>query len=204
MKPENLPKPHCHAPASLGKGGQEKGPEEEGSSRRGFLKNAGMLIVGFSMAGQEEKLAAQSPISPTGLVDATQVDSWITIGTDESITAYSGKIEFGQGFSSVQTQLIAEELSVPLDRVRVIFGDTGFTPDQGVTSGSQSTVTEFSACGLRQAVDTARDALFQLASQQLNVPTSELTVQDGVFSVKGKDPSSHVSYGQLLQGKQLK
>jgi nicotinate dehydrogenase subunit B len=172
-------------------------------SRRDFLRSGGALIVGFSMAGRSGKLSAQNQISPTGLVDATQVDSWITIGEDESITAYSGKIEFGQGFSTVQTQLIAEELSVPLDRINVIFGDTGFTPDQGVTSGSQSTVTEFRPGGLRQAVDTARDALFQLASQQLGVPTSQLTVKDGVFSVKGGNPSSQVSYGQLLQGKRF-
>ncbi len=146
------------------------------SSRRDFLKRAGVLIVGFNMVGRNGKLAAQSPINPSGLVDATQVDSWIAIAADESITAYSGKIEFGQGFSTVQTQLIAEELSVPLDRVKVIFGDTGFTPDQGVTSGSQSTVTEFGPGGLRQAVDTARDALFQLASQQLDAPVGQLTV----------------------------
>jgi nicotinate dehydrogenase subunit B len=171
------------------------------ASRRDFMMNAGALIVGFSMGGG--KLAAQSPINPTGLVDSTQVDSWITIGADETITAYSGKIEFGQGFSTVQTQLIAEELSVPLNRIKVIFGDTGFTPDQGVTSGSQSTVSEFKAGGLRQAVDTARDALFQLASQQLDVPASQLTVRSGVFYVNGGDPSNHVSYGELLQGKRF-
>jgi nicotinate dehydrogenase subunit B len=174
-----------------------------GSSRRGFLKNAGGLIVGFSMAGGNRKLAAQNPIDPTGLVDATQVDSWISIAADESITAYSGKIEFGQGFSTVQVQLIAEELFVPLSRIKLILGDTGFTPDQGVTSGSQSTVAEFRPGGLRQALDTARDALFQLASQQLDAPTSQLTVRDGVFSVKGGDPSNQVSYGQLLQGKRF-
>jgi nicotinate dehydrogenase subunit B len=174
-----------------------------GASRRDFLRSAGALIVGFSMAGKNGKLVAQSPINPSGLVDATQVDSWITIAADESITVYSGKIEFGQGFSTVQTQLVAEELSVPFERIKVIFGDTGFTPDQGVTSGSQSTVTEFSAGGLRQAVDTARDALYQLASQQLDVPTSQLIVQDGVFSVKGGDPSYQVSYGQLLQGQRF-
>ena len=175
----------------------------EGSSRRNFLRNAGALIVGFSIGGGNGKLAAQNTANPTGLVDATQVDSWITIGADESITVYSGKIEFGQGFSTVQTQLVAEELSVPLNRINVIFGDTGLTPDQGTTSGSQSTVTEFGPGGLRQAVDTARDALFQLASLQLDVPTSQLTVQDGVFSVMGGDPSNKVSYGQLLQGKRF-
>src|ERR1017187_1465401 len=150
------------------------------ASRRSFLKSAGALIVGFSMAGGTRRLLAQNPIDPTGLVDATQVDSWISIGADESITAYSGKIEFGQGFSTVQTQLIAEELSVPLSRIKLIFVDTGFTPDQGVTTGSQSTVTEFRPGGLRQALDTARDALFQLASQQLDAPTSQLTVRDEI------------------------
>jgi CO/xanthine dehydrogenase Mo-binding subunit len=173
------------------------------SSRRDFLRTAGALIVGFNMAGKNGKLAAQSPINPTGLVDATQVDSWIAIAADESITVYSGKIEFGQGFSTVQAQLVAEELSVPFERVKVIFGDTGFTPDQGVTSGSQSTVTEFSPGGLRQALDTARDALYQLASQQLDVPTSQLVVQDGMFTVKGGDPSYTMSYGQLLQGQRF-
>ena len=178
-------------------------PAITASSRRGFLKSAGALIVGFSMAGGTRRLLAQNPIDPTGLVDATQVDSWISIGADESITAYSGKIEFGQGFSTVQTQLIAEELSVPLSRIKLIFGDTGFTPDQGVTSGSQSTVTEFRPGGLRQALDTARDALFDLASQELDAPASQLTVRNGVFSVKGGDPSNQVSYGQLLQGKRF-
>jgi nicotinate dehydrogenase subunit B len=174
-----------------------------GASRRDFLRNTGVLIVGFSMGGGNGRLAAQNPISPTGLVDATQVDSWIAIGADESLTVYSGKIEFGQGFSTVQTQLVAEELSVPLNRIKLIFGDTGFTPDQGVTSGSQSTRTEFRPGGLRQAVDTARDALFQLASQQLDATTSQLMVRDGVFSVKGGDPSNQVSFGQLLQGKRF-
>jgi CO/xanthine dehydrogenase Mo-binding subunit len=174
--------------------------EKSAASRRDFLRSAGALIVGFSMAGSAKKMAAQNPINPSGLVDPSQVDSWISIGADESITAYSGKIEFGQGFSTVQTQLIAEELSVPLDRVIVIFGDTGFTPDQGVTSGSQSTRTEFGPGGLREAVDTARDVLYQLASQQLDVPVSQLTVRNGVFSVGG-DLSFQMSYGQLLQGK---
>jgi nicotinate dehydrogenase subunit B len=175
----------------------------DSSSRRDFLRGTGALIVGFSFAGGSGKLVAQNPIDPTGLVDATQVDSWLSIAADESITAYSGKIEFGQGFSTVQTQLIAEELSVPLSRIKIIFGDTGFTPDQGVTSGSRSTVTEFGSGGLRQALDTARDALFQLASQQLDAPVRQLTVRDGVFSVTGGDPSNQVSYGQLLQGKRF-
>jgi nicotinate dehydrogenase subunit B len=64
-------------------------------------------------------------------------------------------------------------------------------------------VTEFSPGGLRQAVDTARDALFQMASQYFNVPISQLTVQNGVFRVIGGNFSNQISYGQLLQGKRF-
>ena len=172
------------------------------SSRRDFLKKAGLMVIGFSMAGKVAKLDAQSPINPSGLVDATQVDSWLAIGADESITAYSGKCEFGQGFETVQYQLIAEELSVPLNRITLIFCDTGYTPDQGVTSGSQSHLAEFGPGGLRQALDTARDALMQLASQQLDVPVDQLAVQDGVVFMKS-DPTQQVSYGQLVKGKRF-
>ena len=172
--------------------------ERTGSSRRDFLKSAGVLIVGFSMAGKARKLAGQTQ----PVVDGAQVDSWIAIAADESITAYSGKCEFGQGFQTVQVQLIADELYVPLERIRLIFCDTAQTPDQGVTSGSQSHPAEFGPSGLRQALDTARDALLQMASQQLNVPTSQLTVQDGVISVK-TDPAQSVSYGQLVKGRKF-
>lgn len=173
--------------------------KKAGHSRRDFLRGAGVMIVGFSMAGRAAKLAAQSPINPTGLVDATLVDSWLAIGADESVTAYSGKCDFGQGFATVQYQLVAEELSVAMSNVRVIYCDTGYTPDQGVTSGSQSHIAEFGPGGLREALDTARDALMQLASQQLDAPVAQLSVANGVVFLKS-DPSQFVSYGQLIQG----
>jgi len=176
--------------------------QKAGPSRRNFLKGAGVLIVGFCMTGKNGKLSAQSPTNPTGLVDANQTDSWIAIAADESVTAYSGKCEFGQGFSTVQMQLVAEELYVPLSRVSLIFCDTGITPDQGVTSGSQSHIAEFGPGGLRQALDTARDALMTLASEQLDADTSQLAVKDGVVFIMS-DPTQSVSYGQLLFGQRF-
>ena len=56
--------------------------------------------------------------------------------------------------------------------------------------------------GSARAIDTARDALFELASRQLGVPTGQLIVQTNV-SINGGDPSIQVSYGQLLQGKRF-
>ena len=98
-----------------------------------------------------------SPGSPP----INQVDSWIAIAADGSVTAYSGKEELGQGISTAQTQLVAEELSVPFDRVKLIYCDTALTPDQAYTSGSQSHPANFNHGNLAQAGATAREALMQ-------------------------------------------
>jgi CO/xanthine dehydrogenase Mo-binding subunit len=171
------------------------------SSRRDFLKTAGVMMVGFSAAASTAK--GQSPINPSGNVDATQLDNWVAIGADESITVLAGKIEMGTGMRTVQHQLAAEELSVPMDRITLVLARTGVTPNQGYTAGSFSSWTQFGTGGLRAALDTARDALYQLASQYLDVDVSQLTLNNGVFSVKGGDPTYTVSYGQLVQGQRF-
>jgi nicotinate dehydrogenase subunit B len=161
-------------------------------SRRAFLKGAGALIVSFKLSGQ----------TPDGghTTAPEQVDSWIVIGQDESVTGYVGKCDFGQGFATVQRQLIAEELSVPLSRVKLVVCDTALCPDQGVSSGSQGHPTQFGASALRQALATAREALFQMASTQLNVPVGQIALDAGVFSTR-TDPVRSMSFGKLIGGK---
>src|SRR5580692_2898017 len=171
-------------------------------NRRNFLKSAGVLIVGFRMAGGEAAQAQFGQAPLPGAPPMDQVDSWIAIAADGSITGYSGKEELGQGISTAQTQLVAEELSVPFDRVKLIYCDTAFTPDQGVTSGSQSHPANFNHGNLAQAAATAREALIKMASQQLGVPVEELTAADGAINVKS-DPSKKVGYGQLISGKKF-
>src|SRR5437870_1740833 len=160
-------------------------------SRRDFLKTAGVMMIGFGFGAATA--GAQTP-SPSGNIDATQVDSWVAVGADESVTVFAGKAELGTGVRTMQLQLAAEELSVPVERITLILCRSGITPNQGLTVGSFSTMTQFGTGGLRVAVDTARDALYQLAALWLDVDVSQLTLKDGVFSVSG-DPSYTVSYG---------
>lgn len=169
-------------------------------SRREFLKSSGVLIVSFSAPGAVDA-AGQGPTPTQGSL-AGQVDSWIAIAADGSVTAYTGKAELGQGMYTAQTQLIAEELVVPLARVRLIQCDTSITPDQGTTSGSQSHPENFNRSNLAQAAATAREALFRMASERLRVPVDELTVRDGVIGVKA-DPARRVAYGDLIGGRKL-
>src|SRR5947208_10040612 len=105
---------------------------------------------------------------------SNQLDSWIAIGADGRVTAYTGKCELGHGLYTAQMQLIAEELSVPLSRVTLTQCDTALTPDQGTTSGAQSHPTNFNQGNLALAGATAREALLQLASKYLGATVAQL------------------------------
>jgi len=84
-------------------------------SRRDFLKTAGVMMIGFGFGATTAGTAeAQSPLNPSGNIDATQVDSWVAVGADGSITVFAGKAELGTGMRTMQIQIAAEELSVPV------------------------------------------------------------------------------------------
>src|SRR6204780_4000009 len=169
-------------------------------SRRDFLKSGGALIVSFSavsLTGQ--RMAGQGQFSThSSHIDPKSLDSWLAVGADGTITAYTGKCDFGQGIFTAQTQLVAEELCVALSRVKLIQCDTAVCPDQGTTSGSQSTPTNFNSQNLALAAATAREALLSLAAQKWGDPIDRLTSADGVVSgIAGV----RIAYEELVGGK---
>jgi nicotinate dehydrogenase subunit B len=166
-------------------------------SRRDFIKTSGALVVSFSASSLVEPFAiAQGPFDThKSHVDPEKLDSWLAVASDGTVTAYTGKCDFGQGMYTVQTQLVAEELCVSFSSVKLIQCDTSVTPDQGTTSGSQSTPTNFNSRNLAQAAATARETLIGMAAQKLGVPADQLTIENGVVSAKR---GGRVSYGELV------
>ena len=175
-----------------------------GFSRRDFLKTSGALIVSFQMTGPGSEAASAQALSPgppaADPLDSNRLDSWIAIGADGVVTAYTGKAEIGQGMATAQAQLVAEELSVPLDRVKLVYCDTAMTPDQGVTSGSQSHPTNFNHGNLAQAAATAREALVRLAAVRLGIPMNQLKTTDGMV-YHPRNLTQKITYGQLIEGR---
>ncbi len=173
--------------------------------RRAFLKASGALVVSFGALGaaaMQERTGPGPFDTHESHIDPGRLESWIAVGSDGRVTAYTGKAELGQGMLTVQTQLIAEELCLPMDRVTLIQCDTDRCPDQGTTSGSRSTPTNFNHRNLALAGATARETLLHLASEQLDVPVAQLTADDGVISVTGR-PTTRVTYGELVTGRAM-
>ena len=172
-----------------------------GFSRRSFLKGSGALVVAFSSAGLVDGLTGVFAQGFNG-TGSSQLDAWIAIGRDGMVTAYTGKCDFGQGLYTAQMQLVAEEVCVSLNRVRLIQCDTSMTPDQGTTSGQQSHPTNFNHSNLALAGATARQALIRLASDKLGAPASDLVARDGVVALKA-NASRSISYGELIGGQRF-
>ena len=125
-------------------------------------------------------------------------DGWLAINERNTVTAYRVSRE-GQGLFTAQTQLVAEELCVEVNRVKLIQCVTGTTPDQGVTSGAQSHPQNFNHDNLALAAATAREALLQMAAKQWGMPVERLTAGNGVVH----SGTRTITYGELVGGKKF-
>jgi nicotinate dehydrogenase subunit B len=130
----------------------------------------------------------------------SQLDDWLRIEEDGSVTAFSGKVELGTGVRTALAQIVAEELDVPFNRVNMVMGDTAQTPDEGYTAGSMTIISSGSA--LRNAAAEARQVLLEKAADHLDANLSELVLKDGVISVI-HDPHRSISFAALMGGKRF-
>ena len=172
---------------------------ERDFSRKTFLKGGGAMLVGFSVlgasVGAKAAKAADDPFASNGPYDQMAIDSWLVIHADNTASLKIGKVEMGQGTPTALLMIAAEELNLDFKQMKMITHDTNITPNQGASVGSQGVQT--GGKQTRAAAATAYQALLKLASANLGVPVSSLSVSKGVVSGGGKT----VTYGQLLGGK---
>jgi isoquinoline 1-oxidoreductase len=117
----------------------------------------GLSIVGDANPGV--------PASPTGYGARTYGNTgptgmlmrWLMVHPDGRVTAYAGKVEYGQNIRTGLAVEVADELRVPLSDIEVLLGDTDLVPWDMGTFGSQSTARV--GLRLRYAAATAREAL---------------------------------------------
>jgi CO/xanthine dehydrogenase Mo-binding subunit len=111
---------------------------------------------------------------------------------DGSVVFMCGTSELGQGAKTVMSQIIAEELRVPLSRVTVRPIDTAFTPFDRSTGSSRSTTVMGKAVEL--AGGDARRQILELAMEYFECPVDAIALRDGEAIAAGKK----ISYGELI------
>jgi CO/xanthine dehydrogenase Mo-binding subunit len=168
-------------------------------SRREFLQAGGALVVGFTLPGTVFAQRPHGDIPLGKTLDIGEVDGFIAVNTDGSVTIYSGKVDLGQGLRIAIPQMAAEELGIGVERIAMVEGDTALTPDQGATAGSSGIVR--GGVQIRQAAATARETLIGLAAARSGKPAADLDAIDGEVRPKSGGPG--IRFGDLVGDKRF-
>jgi CO/xanthine dehydrogenase Mo-binding subunit len=107
----------------------------------------------------------------------SRVEERLRFEADGSVTALSGKMEYGQGLRAAYPRIVAEELGVAASRVRVVLGETDVVPWDMGTFGSLS--VEMDGREMRRAAAFARAVLLSRGAERLGRSVSELAIEDG-------------------------
>ncbi len=110
------------------------------------------------------------------------VRDWLRVDGDRLVVR-TGKVDIGQRITTALVRIAAEELSVPVAQIDVDEVRTGLSPNEGVTSGSNS--IEQSGRALRLACATARAAVFEAAAHFFGVDAGALKLEDGLITHPG-------------------
>jgi nicotinate dehydrogenase subunit B len=122
---------------------------------------------------------------PASLVENPRLDRWIHFEANRTVRIATGKVEIGQGVVTALGQIAADELDLPLDRVKILSGDTTHGPDEMYTTSSLS--IEMSGGSIRLVCAEVRAKALERAALRLNCSRDDLSVAEGRFLQNGAE-----------------
>ena len=152
------------------------------STRRSFLAGAG-LVIGLTLAPKVFSAQAMEGVQAGGAETLSQMNAFVKIGADDTVTVLSKHIEFGQGPFTGLSTIVAEELDADWSQMRAVHSPADDKVYANLIFGLQGTGGSTSIANsyeqLRKAGATARAMLVSAAAAEWNVPASEITVSKG-------------------------
>jgi aerobic carbon-monoxide dehydrogenase large subunit len=179
------------------------GPDITHSTQRQTMERA-LEIVGYEQLRQEQQRAREQgrlvgvgianlmEFAPgpknffpsVGMPAAVPEQSKVRLEIDGHVTVYSAQAPHGQSHETTLAQVVADELGVPFDAVRVVHGDTASSPFSLIgTGGSRSSSITVGAT--RFATRKIKHKVLRIAAGLLEVASDDLEIVDGVVRVKG-------------------
>ncbi|WP_293867341.1 molybdopterin cofactor-binding domain-containing protein [uncultured Alsobacter sp.] len=164
------------------------------TSRRGFLKGAGVTAAGFTL-GFHVPFAgdAQAAVTPD------EINAWVVVKPDETVIIRIARVDMGQGTLTGLAQLVAEELECDWSKVKTEYPTPGESLARNRVWGNFGTA---GSRGIRDSQDyvrkggaAARMMLVQAAATEWKVPASECKASKGIVTHPASGKS--LSYGQL-------
>jgi len=164
-------------------------------NRRDFLGAAatlgGGLVLALSLPGCTRKPGFPDS-GATG-----QMNAWLRIAADNTITFIVDRSEMGQGVYTALPMLIAEELEVGLEAVKIVaapVGDAYINPGNGGQVTGTSNSVQDAWVKLRTAGAQARNMLINAAAEVWGVDPGECAARKGVVTSRS---GKSATYGEL-------
>jgi len=103
--------------------------------------------------------------------------AWVRVGSDGRATVITAMQDIGTGTATAMTQIAAEELGLPLERVELVLGDSARGPYASISAGSSTTPSMGPA--VRSAAADAARQIIEIAAQRYDRETRILSLKDG-------------------------
>lgn len=155
-----------------------------------LLQREGVLLI----VDQIQPPPGLVPKGRTPVLKPKELGLFIALCETGEVYAFNGHVDLGTGIRTSLGQIVAEELDLRMDQLKVILGDTERAPNQGATIASAT--LQISAVPLRNAAAEARRWLLEQAAARLGVDIASLSIEAGIISAG----SARVTFAQLVSG----
>ena len=103
-------------------------------TRADFHAASGVLLVVRDPPAPPPPVPGQPAAVPANPAEGVEI--LLALWDDGSVTALNGHVDLGTGLRTALTQVVAEELDLPMERIHMVLGDTARAPNQGATIAS--------------------------------------------------------------------
>ncbi|MFB3061723.1 MAG: xanthine dehydrogenase family protein molybdopterin-binding subunit [Candidatus Binatia bacterium] len=148
-----------------------------------WKKQTGKKAAALGLACAVTNAGGQQPVSV----------SLVRLQVDGSVVVMAGSTEMGQGVRTVLSQIVAEELSMPLEMLRLVGADTTVTPYDHSTGASRSTT--LMGLAVQRAARDLKEQLLRIGAKAFRVRTNKVRIEEGAL-VFGE---SRLSFREALE-----
>ena len=163
--------------------------EQEAARKQGRL-----LGIGFSTYIEACSIAPSKLVGALGAGAGLYESGKVRVHPTGGVTVYTGSHSHGQGHETTFSQLVADELGIPMEQVEIVHGDTGLIPFGMGTYGSRS--GSVGGTAIYMSLNKIKEKGKKIAAHLLEASPGDIEYVNGQFQVKGA-PGKAVPFGAV-------
>jgi len=157
-------------------------------------KEGRLVGIGFSTYIEACSIAPSKVVGSLGAQAGLYESGTVRVHPTGGVTVYTGSHSHGQGHETTFSQLVADELGIPMEQIEIIHGDTGQIPFGMGTYGSRS--ASVGGTALLMSLNKIKEKGKKIAAHLMEASPNDVEYANGQFQVKGF-PGKAVPFGQV-------